>query len=175
MSQLLHIISNIKNRCTVSYIVQHKGNPNKKWVSDDLLNLIAERNRYHKLMRKYPNNLYVQQKYTEYCRYTCSMNNQLRRNFNSQMLNKYLHKPRQIWKCFNEIIHNKPYTMNQINSICLPSNITTNDQSSISNAFNDYFCSIGRELLRNLPHTEPTYESIRILPTHLCGEIQNES
>lgn len=84
----------------------------------------------------------------------------MRRDYNSFRLNKFLHKPRQVWKCFNKIIHNKSYTSSDIKSLNLPNSNTRNDPQIISNAFNDCFCSIGRELSSKLPNTEPTYHSL---------------
>lgn len=111
-SSLLYLISNAKNRCILMCTYNFKYNPHKRWVNDELSNLIEERNRYHKLMRRHPHNTYVKQKYDEHCKHVCSLNNRLRRNHNSKNLNKCLHKPRLLWKCFNEIIHNKPYSTN---------------------------------------------------------------
>lgn len=117
--------------------------------------LIKERNRYHKLMKKYLNNVYAQQKYT-----VCSMNNQIRRNYNSKLLNKYIHKPHLIWKCCNEIIHNKPYSSNQINSFRLSNDDVTNDHHIIANTFSENFRKIDRELVNKLPNNEPTYDTL---------------
>lgn len=157
---LIQIISNVKNRCIDTRTMYIKYNPYKKWISDELIHVIAQRNRYHTLTKRFPTNEYAKKKYFEHCEYACSLNNRLRRDYNSNRLNKYLHKPRQLWKCFNEIIHNKPYTPNDIKSLNLPNGNTTNDPNIISNAFNDYFCSIGRELSTKIPNTEPTYHSL---------------
>lgn len=122
--------------------------------------MIAQRNRYNKLSKQFPNNICAKQKYNDLCKYACSLNNQLRRDYNSSRLNKYMNKPRQLWKCFNEIIHNKPNTPNEIKSLNVPQDGITNEPEKITNAFNEYFCSIGRELSLKLPTTEPTYQSL---------------
>lgn len=59
----------------------------------------------------------MKEKYAEYCNLAKSANNRIRRTHNSASLNKFISKPRQLWKCFKEIIHNKPYTQNGIISI----------------------------------------------------------
>lgn len=139
-------------------------NPHKKWVNYELTDLIRERNRYHLMNRKYPSNAYAKLKYNEYCEFVKSKNNELRRNFNSNLLNKNITKPRQLWSCFNEIIHNKPNTSCDINSINLPNGETTHEPKIIADSLNKYFCSIGLELLQKIPPAEPTYNLF--IPMH---------
>lgn len=157
LTTLLHLIENTKKRCVRSRVIFKKVNPNKKWVNAELTELIAERYRYHKLLKKCPTNDYIKNKYFELCNLTKSMANRIRRIHNSTQLNKFISKPRQLWKCFNEIIHNKPYSQNEIKSISCADGSTTHDPSAIANTINNYFCCIGRELFDKIPHTEPTY------------------
>lgn len=157
---LLHLIENTKRRCITTRTIFKRTNPNKKWVNTELLEIIAERNRYHKLFKKFPTNIYIKNKYTEYRNMAKSMNNQARRIYNSNELNKYISKPRQLWKCFNEIIHNKPNTPNDIKSIAIADGSVSYDPTVISNTINDYFCNIGRELSLKIPHTEPSLSTL---------------
>lgn len=159
-SVLLRIITNAKNRCTYTRTLNIKFNPYKRWITTELRHIIAQRNRYHSLMKQYPNNAYAQQQYSLHCKHASELNNKLRRNYNSARLNKFLNKPKKLWKCFNEIIHNKTSNTNAIRAINAPNNVTTNDPITIANTFNDYFCNIGRELSAQLPNTEPTYHTL---------------
>lgn len=66
-STLFHIIENVKMRCMQVRQINIKNNPHKKWVNDELIALIRERNRYSKLKRKFPNNSYAKLKHSELC------------------------------------------------------------------------------------------------------------
>lgn len=184
LNTLLRLIENTKKRCVRSRVIFNKINPYKKWVSAELTELITERNRYHKLLKRCPANEFIKNKYLEYCNLTKSMNNRIRRIHNSSQLNKFVSKPRQLWKCFNEIIHNKPYSQNEIKTISCDDGSTTHDPLTIANTINTYFCHIGRELFARIPHTEPTYNSLipnnsrtmalfPVTPEEICSIIFN--
>lgn len=64
---LFGIIENVKARCISLRNFTNKHNPYKRWVNDELIHIIRERNRYHKLMKKFPNNLFAKNKYLEHC------------------------------------------------------------------------------------------------------------
>lgn len=134
-------------------------------MTTELSTIIAERNRYHKLLKKHPSNEYLKNKYIEYCTLARSLNNRNRRTYNSTKLNKCISKPRQLWRCFNEIIHNKPNTPNDIKSIALTDGTITHDPVKIANEINTYFSTIGHELSSKIPPTQPTY-------TELIQDIQ---
>lgn len=124
------------------------------------MNLISERNRYHKLTKKFPTNEFIKNKYIEFCSLTKSTNNRLRRSHNSTQLNKFISKPRQLWKCFNEIIRNKPYTPNEIKSILDNRGTVVHDPKLVANTINHYFCNIGRELYQKITPTAPTFAEL---------------
>lgn len=98
---------------------------------------------------------------------------------NSTQLNKFISQPRQLWKCFNEIIHNKPNTKNQINSILATNGTVTHDPNFIANSLNHYFCNIGRELSLKIANTDHNFsdlvpfnsQTMALFPA-TCGEIQ---
>lgn len=159
-SALLRLIENVKRRCIRTRIIKKNFNPYKKWVNADLTEMILQRNRYHKLSKQFPSNSYMKNKYVEYCNLVRSTNNRSRRMYNSAQLNKYISQPRQLWKCFNEIIHNKPKTQNEIKSIYSDEGTTIHDPISIANTINEYFCDIGRQLYQKIPPTEPTYSTL---------------
>lgn len=66
-SSLLHLIQNIKTRCIQSRTFHKQTNPNKQWVNNELTDLIRERNRYHKLLKRFPSNDFLKSKHFEYC------------------------------------------------------------------------------------------------------------
>lgn len=159
-SYLLRLIENVKKRCVRTRIITINQNPHKKWVNSELTELIADRNRYHKLSKKYPSNDFMKNKYLEYSALVRSTNNKTRRVYNSARLNKFISRPHQMWKCFNEIIHNKPNTQNEIKSIKSADDSITHDSSVIANTINNYFCNIGRVLFEKIPPTEPTLTTL---------------
>lgn len=159
-SLLLRIIENTKKRCTKQITIQTKKNPYKGWVNRELLEIIDERNRYHKMSKKYPNSNYAKQMYTYFCSLSKSKNNQSRREHNSLKLNNAINKPKQLWRNFNEIIHNKPNTKSEIQSITLPDGTLSTEPNVIANTLNYYFCNIGFELITKLKPTEPTYTTL---------------
>lgn len=127
----------------------------QRWVDTDSFGEI----KYHNYSSNFQFNVYMKNKYSDYRNLARSMNNRARRIFNSTQLNKHIPNPRQLWKCFYKIIHNKSNTLNQINSIATADGKLTNDPVNISNTINEYFCNIGRELLLKIPRTEPTNHS----------------
>lgn len=157
---LFRLIENVKLRCIRTRQVTHNFNPHKRWANNELINLIRERNRYGKLAKQYPQNLYAKNKHTEYSLLVRSKRNELRRKFNSTQLNKSISRPRQMWKTINEIIHNKPKQLNEIRSLTAANGIVTHDKQEIANELNHYFCNIGDELLRNIPLADPTYNTL---------------
>lgn len=58
-SALLHLIDSVKKRCILRRKYTRINNPYKKWVNTELINLISERNRYHKLSKKFPTNEFM--------------------------------------------------------------------------------------------------------------------
>lgn len=157
---LFHIIENVKSRCIETREITKKCNPHKRWVNDELTYLIQERNRYSKLVKKFPANIYAKNKLDELCSLVRAKRNELRRKFNSTQLNKSMSKPRQMWQTINEIIHNKPNRTNEIRSLTSANGTVVHDDETIVNELNQYFCSIGNELYRNIPPTEPTYNTL---------------
>lgn len=157
---LFRLIENIKSGCIQTRQIISDSNPYKRWVNDDLINLISERNRYRKLNKKFPMNIYVANKYNEHCQLVRSKRNELRRKSNAAKLNKNIAKPRLLWKAINEIPHNKPHEKNEIRSIKSASGGVVHDSQSIADELNQYFCSIGNELHSNLPTIEPTYNTL---------------
>lgn len=160
LCSLLQLIDNTKKRCVESRVINKEKNPYKNWVTAELTDLIAERNRYHNLLKKYPTSEFLKSKYIEFCALVRSLNNKNRRTYNSSQLNKCISKPRQLWRCFNEIIHNKPKTPNEIKSIALTNGTITHDPIEIANEINTFFCNIGRELSMKIPPTDPTYTTL---------------
>lgn len=157
---LLRLIECTKNRCIRSRNIYKTINPHKLWVNNELTSLINERNRYHKLLKQNPNNEYLKHKYAECCNLTRAKNNKIRREYNSSKLNQFISKPRQLWKCFNEIIHNKPKIMNEIKTISKMDGTVSYNQLEIANTLNSYFCKIGRELFLNIPHINPEHTTL---------------
>lgn len=64
---LFRMIKSAKTRCIQTREVSLKFNPHKLWVNDDLISLIRERNRYSKLSKKFPLNLFAKKKFVQHC------------------------------------------------------------------------------------------------------------
>lgn len=65
---LFRTIENVKNRCVSVRQVKKNLNPHKRWVNNELIDLIRERNRYNKLTKKFPSNEYAKSKHCELSR-----------------------------------------------------------------------------------------------------------
>lgn len=163
---LFRIIENAKSRCIQTRQIKSEFNPHKRWVNNELINLISERNRYRKLNKKFPNNMYINNKYNEHCQHVRAKRKELRRKHNSTKLNKNISNPRQLWKSINEILHNKPNQENEIRSLTSTNGTVLHDAQLIANELNQYFCSIGNELFCNIPAADPTYNTLISFNNH---------
>lgn len=121
-------------------------NPHKPWVNGRLIELIKERDRYFKLLKKSPENTYLITQYNMHVRLVNSKRWILRNNFNSNKITRNISKPKLLWKSINEIIHNKPFTNSHIHALKSCSDEIISDPSLIANHLNSYFCNVGREL-----------------------------
>lgn len=143
--------SAIKRKEIVSVI-----NPNKPWVNQELIELIDERNRYYKLKKKSRSNQYVSDKYNDYTQRVKKLCHKLRNDYNSNLLNRYMGKPKYMWQKFNEIIHNKPKDRNVIralnemvygnNGAEIICNSIKIEPKQIGEIFNEYYSKVGKIL-----------------------------
>lgn len=152
-------LESIKSNSIVTKTLTKKSNPCKKWVTENFLDLIAERKRYFILRKKSPTNEFLQQKYSQICDKIQLERHLLRTKYNSDIVNQNSHNPKKMWKNINEILYNKNSQNNSIKALnSNEGNISTN-RKQIADTFNVYFRDVGKSLYDKL-----TQSNLGILP-----------
>lgn len=133
-----------KNIRSITYT--RKSNPQKPWITNELISLINQRRRYFLLRKKSPTNEYLIMKYNSICDLIKKKRNYSKYNFNSQTLNKNINKPKQMWRELNHIIFNKISQKKVVPVLNKSNGISTMDRTEIANTLNDYFKHVGKNL-----------------------------
>lgn len=150
-SDLINLLNRIKHNSIKHTQVPRSGNPSRPWVSPKLLELIGERNRYAKLLKKNKLNQYLIAKHKTLSREIVRLKWKLRRSYNSNKMNRAASNPKRLWQCFNEIILNRRSELKTIS--CIHDRETGNNISDvllIAEILNKFFCSIGRDLYNQI-------------------------
>lgn len=107
ITHAISIINRIKQNSMVTFNYDRVTNNNKPWFNEKLLNLITERDRYAKLLKKNPDNCYLNQCRKNYSRRVIILRNILIKNYNSRQINRTIRNQKQLWQTLNQIIYNK--------------------------------------------------------------------
>lgn len=148
--QLLQATTNCRDESITVIRKRVKTNPHKKWVNEELLSLIEERNRYHRLIKKCRNNEYLRSKHSLYCEAIKQLRRKLRYQSNSYNINKNKYEPRKLWCTINEILANKSTSREPIKTI-KHNGTTHSTPEHIANTFSTYFCDVGSDLYAQIP------------------------
>lgn len=153
-----------KNQSIHEYKHTRKINPYKQWVDQQLLKLIQERNRYHKLLKRCPDNDYLINKYKNI---QCEIQNKrklARSEYNSNKLNSNMGHPKLLWRTINEIISNTTRQENGIQAMAevdnnnkIIENVVNTEKTKIANTLNRYFGNVGKVLYNNIGNTVNDY------------------
>lgn len=150
----LSILSSSLKNSTISKPM-HVTNNNKPWITNDLLNLVDERNLYFKLHKKYPHNDFVSMTYKKLKSTVDKKRKRLKNDYFSKLITKNSKNLRKLWVIFNQIIYNKSKTFPTIDSITRNDGICTTDQSEISNELCTHFTSVGAILATKIQNEQP--------------------
>ena len=124
---------------------------NKPWISNKILNKIKHRNSLFVRKKKDPNNEHIKSAYNKFRN---SVNNDIKTS-KKEYFNKYFENcksnMKKTWKGINDLIrsNNKSTHINQINY----NNKLINDPKDMSNAFNNFFASVGPSTDKDIPKT----------------------
>lgn len=123
----------------------------KPWVDSNVMNLIANRDFFYDLSKKYPHTDFYLRKFNHYkIRTFKEMRKSRRKYFNNQIKN-CSNAGKKLWEIINNVVLNKSKG-NKIHSIKL-NNEVINNTEEITNKFNKYFVSIGQNLSSNFYNT----------------------
>ena len=131
----------------------------KPWISNEILNLIHERD---KLFKLYVNEVDPVLKVLAHSNYKKNRNQatQLKRESKSSYFTKFFednfNKTSEIWKGIRTLVNIKSNNNSIINLLDENNNII-NDQKIIANKFNNYFTSIGPNIEKKIPNVNGNY------------------
>lgn len=151
LSISLQEVINKNKKIKTKTIKPHK-NP---WVTEELLDLINKREKYHKLRKKYPLSTYVNEKYEE-LRNTVTMENKLlQKSHNSQTFNDCMSSPKKYWEKIKEILFNKIQGSNNNKNLSIKEdNSLINDPKKVADIFNNFFVNISNQSPINISQTQ---------------------
>lgn len=124
-------------------------NPGKPWITHELLHLFKERDSYFRLTKKYPLSNYIKDKHKFFKLAAEKKRKWARNNYFANLIRSNLGKPREIWKTFNYILHNK-HPSNNIDVITNSLGIPLTDELSMANELNAHFSNVGASLSNRL-------------------------
>lgn len=137
------------NACTTTK-QSIRPNTKKPWISQYLLDLIAERNQFYCLHKKYPNNNFASEKFKHYKILSENCRKSLRNRYFANTIMKNMCNAKKLWSTFNLIIFNKQTEPINITTIRNAHNIKLYDDIPIANELNNYFTKVGADLAYRL-------------------------
>lgn len=164
--ELIHGFSECKTKHTKTSIKSKTTNSLKPWISNDLINLMKDRQRYFILRKKSPTNEYLNSKYTQICDEIKMRRFNARVKYNSMAISKCLGNIKLVWKQMNEIFFNKKQTANRIIALQINETSVSNDSLVIANTLNHFFKDIGKSI-----HDEITQQSPNNLIPIICNPL----
>lgn len=142
------------NSCTRKLIRrnQHKSKP---WMSNYLLKLIRQRNKFCMLSKKHPNNGRLKNYSLKFCELVNEKINLTKKQYYVNQFYLNGKSARKNWGLVNEIITGCPVTAD-IKEIINQSGCSTTDSSTIANEFNMFFTNVGlnNSLTLDMPNIE---------------------
>lgn len=121
---------------------------NQPWVNKNLLNMIKNRNKFYRYMKKHKNDAYVKEKFNEYKNLARKTNIDLKRNWFKQNLNSCVSDPRKFWMYLKLAVFNKKNDPTEI--IIEKNNVLTTDNYVIANEFNQHFINTAKNVVSKI-------------------------
>lgn len=125
-------------------------NEKKPWITPYLLSLISQRDRYHLLLKKHPNNNYIRDNFKQF-KSAAEYNRKNSRNrYFSNLIQKNIGNAKKLWEVFNHIIYNRKNALTKTISIKDQNGHALTNDLAIANELNNYFTNVGPSLAMNL-------------------------
>lgn len=138
--------------CT-SKVTKITPNLAKPWINNDLLETISNRDRYFRLHKKFPFNIFITNRYKALKKEAEKKRTYLKQSFFAHLISKNLNHTRKLWSTFNLIMYNRAKSENTIDCIQgSDGNLLVNNLDK-ADALNNYFSSIGASLANSLLHS----------------------
>lgn len=113
----------------------------KPWITSGALKCIQLRNSMHIKLRKEPNNAILKVTYKRYRNFCSNLIKKLKRNYNSQKINRSANNPKKLWSAINDVTQYKPPKTKNVDLL----NIKPQPQESV-NYVNNIFVNVGPNL-----------------------------
>lgn len=121
-------------------------NATKPWITGELIQVIANRDRYFRLRKKSPHNEFICTKYKQLKTSCEKLRTQLRNNYFANLIRNNLNNTRRLWTTFNYIIHNRHKPPAKIDTISNQVGQQITDDIGKANTLNEHFSNIGANL-----------------------------
>lgn len=122
----------------------------KEWINQKIIALVKKRDYYFKRLRKHDTE-YYKRKHKEYSVKVKKQVKFEKKRYYGAEFKKNLENERRTWNTVNRILHNRERT-EQIIPTLKKNGTTLTHSVEISNAFNDFFVSVGPDLSKMIKH-----------------------
>ena len=151
---------NILNKCyDESFPIKAKKLGAKRiqnpWLTPALLNSI---NQKHKLYRNFKNKIIPFQVYNAYDKQLKAVLKKAKRKHYSNKFQDCNKDSKATWGLINKLINNNKKNSQCIKELNLNNQLTTN-QNKIADGLNEYFVNVGKQILRDKPPCQTSYET----------------
>lgn len=135
----------ILDKHTGSHVVPNRRKTHKPWITPGLLRCIRFRDRLHIKLRNQPHNQILQVSYKRY-RNTCNrILNDVKRNYERDLINKNKNNLKKTWEVIKDICHINKQKSQPFDILKLKHN----PQESV-NFINEYFSNVGQNLAEKM-------------------------
>lgn len=121
-------------------VIKAKASKNE-WVTVDLKLMIKFRDKFYKLSKKFPNNMYFQSQFQYYRNLATKLFNKNKKEYFSNIISVNISNSKKLWREINEIVFNKGAKQEQY-SLRVNGNLVT-DEENLANVFNKHFIECG--------------------------------
>jgi Reverse transcriptase (RNA-dependent DNA polymerase) len=157
LDSFVQSISKIISENTQKIIQPKKTTCRKEYVTDDILILIRKREKFYKLMKKHPNNLFLNLRFKTLRNLVKYKIRDSKKQFYETKFKESLYDSKKTWKTVNELIKGTPaksetYTI-EINGS------KSDNETQIADSFNEYFSKIGQKIQNEMVTTTGNFRS----------------
>ena len=159
---------------------KNKLKPRKEWITKAIMISCKTKEKLYNTWKREPENEHLKANYINYNKLLDKTIKEAKNNFERNRFFQNSTNPRQLWKLINTKLGKKVNKTNEIEYIVDEANNKITNAVDIANNFNDFFCTIGPTLSRNIlppnntkqSNTRTNRSSIFIKPTNTL-EIRN--
>ncbi|KAI5633705.1 endonuclease-reverse transcriptase domain-containing protein [Phthorimaea operculella] len=150
--------------------------PQEDWIQKDVIESINQKNLLWAKLQMEPNNEDFEKEYNEKRDATAKLIKTTKDSYYYGQFINCKRKPKKMWNLIGYLSNNKLKTSPAPPKLIIGSDIV-NDPTDICNAFNLYFSTIGAQLARNIPQSNPqksrikNYPSLSTLPPTTVDEV----